>query len=168
MSPYERYHIPEAETAAESKRSVAAALLLIALFALFAYVAPNDPTKVLSHAPCSVVSEQQVSDVLGTPMRLLPTSGAVCQYASTSGEPAPTLFVIARSNPNLPEAGATNIPLSGIGDAAILAADALYVRFGARSYKFTMAPQAPHDAATSGEELRLAAMMTRPLLARSR
>jgi hypothetical protein len=168
MTPYERYYIPEAEGAAESKRALIAAFVLLALFALFAYVAPHDPTKVLSRVPCAVVSEQQVSDVLGAPMRLLPTSGTVCQYASTSGESTPALFVIARSNPNLPVAGATNVPLTGIGDAAILASDALYVRYGARSYKFTMAPQSPNDASTSGEELRLAAMMTRPTVAQSR
>lgn len=167
MSPYERHYIAESETDAGSLRAAAAALLLIVAFAVFGYVAPSDP-RIARLTPCAVLSEQQVSDVFGQPMRLMPTSGAVCHYVATNGADQSSLFVVARADVAFPLARGDDIALSGVGDAALLTSDALYVRSHAHAYKLIVAPQSPHESSGTGELLRLAAMMGDRTVARSR
>jgi hypothetical protein len=151
----------------ELQRAVAATVLLIALFSIFVFGPRHDPTKVVAGVPCSVLSEEQISDVLGAPMRMLPTSGTVCQYvATTSG--SRSLFVIARHDSLFPaSAMRSGTVIHGLGDGAVLAGNTMYVRYGARSYVFHVVPSTPNDTG-AGEELRLATLMHRPLVAQNR
>jgi hypothetical protein len=140
--------------------------LLVVLFSVFIFGPRHDPTKVVAGVPCSVLSEQQISEVLGTQMRLMPTTGTVCQYVATTSEPR-SLFVIARHDSLFPASALQRGTLiNGLGDAAVLADNAMYVRYGPRSYVFHVTPTS--DASSSGEELRLAMMMHRPLVAQNR
>jgi hypothetical protein len=61
-------------------RALVAIALLAGFVALFAFAPPDDPTKVVSALPCSVLTENQVAAVIGTPMKLMPTSGVTCHY----------------------------------------------------------------------------------------
>ncbi|MDB5042720.1 MAG: hypothetical protein JWN27_3446, partial [Candidatus Eremiobacteraeota bacterium] len=58
-----------------------------------------DPANVVRGLPCSVLSENDISAVLGTTMRLMPSTGTVCQYASTSEVSNARLFVVAHRGP---------------------------------------------------------------------
>jgi hypothetical protein len=152
----------------ELQRAVAATILLVVLFSVFIFGPRHDPTKVVAGVPCSVLSEQQISEVLGTQMRLMPTTGTVCQYVATTSEPR-SLFVIARHDALFPATALrTGTLINGLGDAAVLADNAMYVRYGPRSYVFHVAPTTMSDASSTGEELRLAMMMHRPLVAQNR
>jgi hypothetical protein len=66
------------------RRAIAAVGLLVAFAVMFAFAPPANPANVVRGLPCSVLSENDISAVLGTTMRLMPSSGTVCQYASTS------------------------------------------------------------------------------------
>lgn len=71
-------------------------VLLIAAFIMMLYLAPrHDPSKLIAGMRCSVVSENDISALLHTPMRLVPTSGTVCQYVSTDARIGRTLYVVA-------------------------------------------------------------------------
>jgi hypothetical protein len=67
------------------RRAIAAVGLLVAFAVMFAFAPPANPANVVQGLPCSVLSENDISAVLGTTMRLMPSNGTICQYASTSG-----------------------------------------------------------------------------------
>jgi hypothetical protein len=150
---------------------VAGAIAAIAaLCALLAFAPRHDPTKVVRGMPCSILSEAAIGAALGSPMLLMPTSGAVCRYVATGGSgTAPTLFVIARHDPSVPASIAQDgVPVSGVGDGAVQSANGLYVRYGARSYTFIVVPQAAGDLGPPASELRLAKLANRPMIAQNR
>jgi hypothetical protein len=167
MSPSNFLSHGERPAGFEIQRAVAATVLLVALFSVFVFGPRHDPTKVVAGVPCSVLSEEQISDVLGAPMRLMPTSGTVCQYvATTTG--SRSLFVIARHDSLFPvSAMRSGTIIHGLGDGAVLADNTMYVRYGPRAYVFHIVPSTPNDTGT-GEELRLATLMHRPLVAQNR
>jgi len=168
MSAFEP--LPTSENArSEIKRAAIATAILIALFAVLAFAAPfqHDPAKVVAGVPCSVLSEDDISAVLGEPMRLMPTSGTVCQYVATGAGTSRALFVIAHHDASLPVAmTGDSVTVPGLGDAAIRSAHALYVRYGSHSYTFDIVPQSANDAPPFAKELRLAKMMHRQMIAR--
>ncbi|GAC1615233.1 MAG: hypothetical protein NVS4B13_09660 [Candidatus Elarobacter sp.] len=165
------HHSPlfEEPSPPEIKRAALATVTLVALFSFFAFAPPRDPTKVVAGVPCSVLSEEDISAVLGTQMRLMPTTGTVCHYVSTGAGASRALFVIARHDASMPKATAgDSAEVSGVGDAAMLSSNALYVRYGSRSYTFDVVPQSPDDARVGTQELRLAKMARRPAIAQNR
>ncbi|GEM_PF-6007394 len=160
-------HGLSAEDAALKPRVIGAIATIVALCALLAFVPKHDPTKVVSATPCSILSEAEISAELGAPMVLMPTSGAVCRYVST-GTGTPTLFVVARHAAAIPPPIALDgIPVCGIGDAAVGSAKGLYVRYGARSYTFIIVAQTADGNRTLADEVRLAKLANRPLLAQN-
>ncbi|HEY0395397.1 MAG TPA: hypothetical protein VGD01_12945 [Candidatus Elarobacter sp.] len=162
------YNISTATSPTERKRAAVAVVLMLILFGALAFVAPHDPTKVVSGLPCSVLSEEQIGEVLGTPMRLMPASstGTVCRYVPTSSTGAHSLFVIARHASDRPTLAVAGTPLPGIGDEAIAGTDATYVRYGRHWYAFILVPRAADDRTAPALEQRLATMMHRPMIAR--
>jgi hypothetical protein len=89
------YIPPAHETDISPKRAGIAALVLVAMFSIFAFAPPRDHSKTVHGLPCSVLSEDEIGAVLGTPVQLMPTSGAVCRYVSTANGPSRSVFVIA-------------------------------------------------------------------------
>ena len=169
MPEYHSILYPLDRDPSEPKRAVAAIAIFVALFSVLAFAHPHDQTKVVAGIPCSVLSEQDISAVLGTNMRLMPTSGTICQYVATSGGTSRTLFVVARHDATVPPSMvADGIPVHGVGDAALRTPNAVYVRYGSRSYTFDVIPRSPTDALPIGQELRLAKMMHRPMIAQNR
>jgi hypothetical protein len=167
MSAFEP--IPKPESPSEIKRAALATAILIALFAVLAFAPPfkHDATKVIAGVPCSVLSEEDISAVLGEPMRLMPTSGTVCQYVATGAGTSRALFVVARHDASPPlEMTQGSVAVPGLGDSALRTANALYVRYGSRSYTFDIVPQSPNAAPPFAAELRLAKMMHRDMVAR--
>jgi hypothetical protein len=162
------YNISVATSPVERKRAAIALVLLLLLFGALAFVAPHDPTKVVSGLPCSVLSEEQIGEVLGTQMRLMPASstGTVCRYVPTASTGAHTLFVIARHASERPALSVAGTPLPRIGDEAIAGTDATYVRYGPHWYAFILVPRAAADRSAPALEQRLATMMHRPMIAR--
>ena len=166
MSSYHGLNHEEPDPS-ELKRAVTATAILIALFAMFAFAPPRDPTKVVGGIPCSVLSENEVGTVLGAPMRLMPTDGTICHYVSTANGPSRALFVVARREPSVPNSIGNDVtPVHGLGDAAARAGNTLYVRYGQHSYAFTVVPPTANDTPRIAEELRLAKLVHRPLIAR--
>ena len=150
----------------EFKKVLFSLAIFVALFGMFAFAPPRDPTKVVPGIPCSVLSENDISAVLGAPMRLMPTSGSICQYvATTSG--APSLFVVARRDPRTP-AEPDTVPVDGLGGAAVRYANTLYVRYGAHAYTFAVVPQLAQDEHAFGKELQLARLLHRAMIAQNR
>ena len=150
----------------EFKNMLIALAAFVALFAMFAFAPPRDPSKVVAGIPCSVLSENDISAVLGTPMRLMPTSGAICQYVSmTSG--APSLFVVARHDSHIP-AEPDTVAVDGLGGTAVRFANTLYVRYGAHAYTFAVVPQATPNGRAYGQELALARLLHRAMIAQNR
>jgi hypothetical protein len=164
----EPLHFHEPETA-EVKRALIATGIIVALFAVLAFTAPRDPSRIVQGLPCSIVSEAQASAALGTQMRLMPTAGGVCQYVSVGDGSSRTLVVSASSTDRVariaqaPDAS----EVTGVGDAAIRSQDALYVRYGTRSYRFSVAPQTS-SAASLADEVHVAKLVQPSLVARSR
>jgi hypothetical protein len=148
------------------KNVIAPLATFVALLALFAFAPPRDPTKVVPGIPCSVLSENEISAVLGSPMRLMPTSGAVCHYvAMTSG--APSLFVVARHDPRTP-AEPDTVPIDGLGGVAAHYGNTLFVRYGTHAYTFAVVPQLTPDARVFAQELQLARLLHRSTIAQNR
>jgi hypothetical protein len=150
----------------EFKKVVASLAIFVALFAMFVFAPPRDPTKVVPGIPCSVLSENDISAVLGAPMRLMPTSGAICQYVATTSA-APSLFVVARRDARTP-AEPDTVQVEGLGGTAVRYANTLYVRYGAHAYTFAVVPQATPDAGAFGKELQLARLLHRATIAQNR
>jgi len=150
----------------ELKKVLASLTIFVALFAMFAFAPPRDPTKVVPGMPCSVLSENDIGAVLGTPMRLMPTSGSICQYVSTTYG-APSLFVVARRDPRTP-AEPDTISVDGLGGVAVRYGNTLYVRYGAHAYTFAVVPQLTPDDHAFGKELQLARLLHRATIAQNR
>ena len=150
----------------ELKKVFASLAIFVALFAMFAFAPPRDPTKVVPGIPCSVLSENDISAVLGAPMRLMPTSGSICQYVATTYG-APSLFVVARHDPRTP-AEPDTVPVDGLGGPAVRYANTLYVRYGAHAYTFAVVPQLTPKTDTFGKEIQLARLLHRATLAQNR
>ena len=151
----------------EFKKALASLTIFVALFVMFAFAPPRDPTKVVPGIPCSVLSENDISAVLGAPMRLMPTSGAICHYVSTTASGAPSLFVVARRDTRTP-AEPDTIPVDGLGGPALRYANTLYVRYGAHAYTFAVVPQLARDDRAFGRELQLARLLHRATIAQNR
>ncbi|MEA2719616.1 MAG: hypothetical protein QOJ39_1480 [Candidatus Eremiobacteraeota bacterium] len=102
-------------------------------------------------------------------MRLMPSSGTICQYVSTGAGTSRTLFIVARQAASVPAAMQHDgTPVQGVGDAAMRSRNAVYVRYGKHSYTFDVVPDSSTAARATTEELRLAKMMHRPLIAQNR
>jgi hypothetical protein len=151
---------------AEIRGAAAATLVLVLLFIAFAFASRRDPTKLAAGIPCAMLSEDDATTVLGTPMRLMPTTGTICQYVST-GTSSRALFVIARHDPTFPRTVRDGVTLHGVGDEGLRTSNGTYVRYGGRSFKIIVVPQSPEDRTTATEELRIAIMMRRPMIARN-
>jgi hypothetical protein len=150
-------------------RVFGAIAVIVALCVLLAFAPKRDATKVVRGMPCSILSETEISAALGAPMLLMPTSGAVCRYVSTGSTATPTLFVIARQDTALPSPVAQNsAPVHGVGDDAVRSANRLYVRYGARSYTFIVVPQSADDVRPIADELRVAKLVHRTMIAQNR
>jgi phenylacetate-coenzyme A ligase PaaK-like adenylate-forming protein len=157
---------PDSPTIARVLGAVGA---IVALCAVFLIAPRHDATKVVSGLPCSVLSEAEISAALGAPMLLMPTSGAVCRYVSTGSTGAPALFVIARHDTAIPASIAQNgVEVQGVGDAAVRSSSGLYVRYGARAYTFIVVPQGANDVRPIADELRVAKLVHRTMIAQSR
>ena len=142
---------------------------VVALCLVFVFAPRHDATKVVTGMPCSVLSEAEISRALGTQMRLMPTSGAVCRYVSTGMTAAPSLFVIARHDPTEPPSIARDgVPVRGVGDEAVSSTNGLYVRYGSRSYTFIIVPQTAAHGSPLAAELRLAKMVNYATIAQTR
>ena len=169
MPEYHSILQPDEPDGTEIKRAAIAAIVLVAFFSLFAFAKPHDPTKVVAGIPCSVLSEQDISAVLGTEMRMMPSTGTICQYVSTGAGASRTLFVVARHNASIPVSMAHDgTPVQGVGDAAMRSPNSVYVRYGSQSYTFDVVPNTANEAPRTAEELRLAKMMHRPMIAQNR
>ena len=157
---------PDSPTIARVLGAIGAIAGLCAVFLL----APrHDATKVVGGLPCSLLSEAEIGAALGTPMLLMPSSGAVCRYVSTGNSGAPSLFVIARRDQAIPAAIAqSGVAVQGVGDAAVRSPNGLYVRYGPHAYTFIIVPQGSADTKPAAEELRLAKLVRRPMIAQNR
>ena len=165
MFAYHEFYDGESSSKGRALGAIAA---IAALCALLAFAPRHDTTKVVGGATCSILSEDQISTVLGAPMRLTPTSGTVCRYVSTAAGSASALFVIARREPPAAVAGENGVALRGIGDAAFRSATGLEVRYGSRWYAFTIVPSGAGNAKPLAEEIRLAKSVRRQVIAQNR
>jgi hypothetical protein len=104
------------------RRAIAAVGILVAFAVLFAFAPPANPAKVVQGLPCSVLSENDISAVLGTTMRLMPSSGTVCGYASTSEVTSARLFVVAHRQPGTARYAYTFAVVPRNGDRQVAAA----------------------------------------------
>lgn len=77
-------------------QGLAVIAIIVAILAAFAFTPPRDPSKVIPGLACSVISETEISAVVGTPMRLSPTTGTVCRYVGTEAGKQHSVLVIAR------------------------------------------------------------------------
>jgi hypothetical protein len=105
------------------RRAIAAVAILVAFAVIFAFAPPANPAKVVQGLPCSVLSETDISAVLGTTMRLMPSSGTVCQYASTSEVTSARLFVVAHRQPGAARYAYTFAVVPRGGDGRVGAAE---------------------------------------------
>ena len=157
---------PDSPTIARVLGAVGA---IVGLCAVFLLAPRHDATKVVSGLPCSVLSEAEISAALGAPMLMMPTSGAVCHYVSTGNTGAPALFVVARHDTAIPASIAQDgVAVHGVCDAAMRSPSGLYVRYGARAYTFIIVPQGSNDVRPIADELRLAKLVRRPMIAQNR
>ena len=111
-----------------------------------------------------MLSENDIGAVLGAPMRLMPTSGSICQYVSTTYG-APSLFVVARRDPRTPPSWTPSI--AGLGGTAAHSGNTLYCAT-ARPYSFAVVPQLTPDEHAFGKELQLARLLHRATIAQYR
>ena len=79
-----------------STQGLSVIAIIVAILAAFAFAPARDPSKVIPGVACSVLSETEISSVVGTPVRLSPTTGTVCRYVSTESNTDRTVMVIAR------------------------------------------------------------------------
>ena len=164
FSPYDHQH--SADEAPSAQGAVGAVAILVLLFVAFALAAPHDPSKPERGVACSVLSEMNVSTVLGTQMQLMPTNGTVCRYVATSKRDAPTVFIVARHGLQ-PPAGADPVPADGFGESTYRVGDTVYVRHAARAYTVIVAPTGD-GGARFDQELHLARAMNRAIVAQNR
>jgi len=69
--------------------------IILAILLTIWFAPPRDPSKVVPGISCSVVSETQISAVMGTDMQLLPTSGSLCRYVATNSDVERSVIVVA-------------------------------------------------------------------------
>jgi hypothetical protein len=119
--------------------------VLIVLFGLLFFAPRNDPAKVIAGIPCSVLSENAISSVVGSPVRLMPTNGTTCEYVPTDASAQRSVFVIAHEE----------LPATGYHSTA----NAVHVRNGSRTYTIIVVPQ-KSDANAHYDEARLARLMS--------
>ncbi len=132
-------------------RAIIALALLIGLFAIFAFTPRRDPTKLVAGLPCSILSESQISAVIGRTMELIPGDGNVCHYVSTDAASQRNVFVVA-----LHRVVQTN--------SAIRRRDqALFVRHHGRTYELVVLPA----EGAMESELRFASLIADSRVARS-
>lgn len=130
----------------DGKNALIASAVLIALFG-FLFLAPrNDPAKVVAGIPCSVLSENAISTVLESRVRLMPTNGTTCEYVPTEASAQRSVFVIAHTS-----------PIAGVRNSSD---QAVHVRNGSRWYSIIVVPQ-NQNSSGHGDEVRLAQLMAR-------
>jgi hypothetical protein len=78
-----------------STQGLAVITIIVAMLAAFAFVPARDPSKVIPGVACSVLSETEISSVVGTPVRLSPTTGTLCRYVATEASNERSVMVIA-------------------------------------------------------------------------
>ena len=146
----------KSEGRTELARAFIAVALLLGLFAALGFAPRNDPAKTVAGLACSVVSENEASLVLGTRVRLLPSTGTLCRYVSTASV-APSLFVVARHDDD-----------PSLGSGTHVVGQSLYVRRGKHTFVFTVvAPEAGPGAALVAERT-LASALSRTMVAGTR
>jgi len=130
----------------DGKNALISSAVLIALFG-FLFLAPrNDPAKVVAGIPCSVLSENAISTVLESHVRLMPTNGTTCEYVPTEPAAQRSVFVIAHTS-----------PMVGVRNAND---QAVRVRNGSHWYSIIVVPQ-NQNISGHGDEVRLAQLMAR-------
>jgi hypothetical protein len=129
----------------DSRNAVIATAVLVALFGMLFFAPRNDPAKVVAGIPCSVISENAIASVIGSPVRLMPTNGTTCEYVPTDASAQRSVFVIAHEES----------PATGYHSTA----NAVHVRNGSRTYTIIVVPQKP-DTNSSTDEARLAHLMS--------
>src|SRR5471030_3168270 len=82
----------------ESRNAVIATAALVAIFGLLFFAPRNDPSKVIAGIPCSIISENAIASVVGSPVRLMPTNGTTCEYVPTGSSAQRSVFVIAHQD----------------------------------------------------------------------
>jgi len=135
------------------RRALAALALFAGFVALFAFAPPDDPTKVVAGLPCSVLSENEVAGVVGTPMRLMPTSGAICHYLPSQTESDAAVFVVAHHDASL---------------SGRLPNGAVAVHAGPYVYTIAVVGRDAARPAPSDAAQRLAKLVQRPIIAANR
>jgi hypothetical protein len=78
-----------------STQGLAIIAIILVIVAAFAFVPARDPSKVIPGVACSVMSETEIAAVVGSPVRLSPTTGTVCRYVATAGNTERSVLVIA-------------------------------------------------------------------------
>ena len=76
-------------------QTFSAGLVVAAIAAVFIFGPHRDPAKVVAGVPCSVIPETSIGAAVGTPVRLLPTTGTTCEYVSTGEKADLAVFVTA-------------------------------------------------------------------------
>ena len=94
---YERNSIEpySGPTVSASQQFIAIAAIIVAIFAAFMLAPARDTSKVVPGIACSVLSEAEITAVIGTPVQLLPTTGNVCRYVATAGQTERSVVVVA-------------------------------------------------------------------------
>jgi hypothetical protein len=83
-----------------STQGIAVIALVLVVLAAFALAPSRDPSKTIPGIPCSVLSETEISGVVGTPVRLVPTTGTTCRYVALNDEASRSVVVTAnRAHP---------------------------------------------------------------------
>jgi hypothetical protein len=140
----------------ELLRSACAIALLLGLFAFLAFAPRRDPAQTIAGLPCSVVSENTAGQILGTPVRLLPTTGTICRYVSAKDSER-SLYVVARHDDD-----------PSLGNATHRIGDSLYVRRGRHTFVFTVVGAGQDEATRLAIERSLAGAVARTVVARNR
>ncbi len=145
------------QAATEVTRALVALVALIAIFGIVAFAPRLDPSKPVAGLACSVISENQAARALGTTVRLLPSTGTLCRYVSTTWNGQRSLYVVARSDDD---------PSLGSGTRRV--GRSLYVRRDHRTYVVTVSAPDLDDAATYAVERNVAAAAVRTVVAARR
>ena len=75
---------------------------LVAALVALPLVGKHDPDRLVPGVPCSILTEDQVGSILGGPVRLMPTDGQTCIYASTGEAPAREVLVTVHPGTSAP------------------------------------------------------------------
>lgn len=91
---YERY----SEDVPPMSQALAVIAILLLITGVFAFGPRRDPSKVVAGIPCSVLSETEIGAIIGTPMRLVPTTGTTCEYVATTSGMEHAVFITVHRN----------------------------------------------------------------------